>query len=177
MKWPGLAGQRHQAVIWASDFLTVDNLTGCLHVLFFLHVATRRVVLGSVTPHPTAAWMAQVARNVTAACDGPLLGARYLLHDRDAKYTAAFDSIIASAGVQVRQLPSRTSDPFIFLHERQVRRVLTEYLDYYHAERAHLGLDGQPIEPKHCASPVPGAPVIRRPRLGGLLNYYHGAAA
>jgi hypothetical protein len=146
-------------------------------VLFLLHVATRRVVLGGVTPHSTDAWMAQVARSVTAACDGPLLGARYLLHDRDAKYTAAFDGIIASAGVQVRQLPSRTSYHFILLHERQVRRVLMDYLAHYHAERAHQSLDGQLIQPEPCASPVPGATVVRRPRLGGLLNYYHAEAA
>jgi transposase InsO family protein len=82
--------------------------------------------------------------NVTDACDGPLRGARYLLHDRDGKYTAAFDGIIALAGVQVRRLPPRSPDlnafaerwalsaqsealdHFILLQERQVRRVLTE---------------------------------------------------
>lgn len=63
------------------------------------------------------------------------------------------------------------------LHERQVRRVLTEYLAHYHAERAHQGLAGQLIQPSPPADPVPGATVVRRPRLGGLLNYYHSEAA
>ena len=97
---------QHRAVIWATDFLTVDTLSGCLYVLFFIQLHTRRVVLGGITDHPHDEWMQQVARNLTDPFDGPMLGARYLLHDRDAKYTAAFDRIFASAGITPEQAAS-----------------------------------------------------------------------
>jgi hypothetical protein len=88
-----------------------------------------------------------------------------------------FSDRTAFAERWVLSVKSEALDHFIFLGERQVRRVLTEYLAHYHAERAHQGLDGQLIQPEPCASPVPGAPVVRRPRLGGLLSYYHAEAA
>jgi len=186
---------QHRAVIWATDFLTVDTLTSCLYILFFIQLKTRRVVLGGITSHPHEPWMQQVARNVTDAFDGPLLGARYLLHDRDSKYTASFDRIISSAGTQPIKLPARSPnlnayaerwilsvksealDQLILLNQRQVRRVLREYLAHYHAERAHQGLDGQLIQPDMAAAAADTSEVVRRKRLGGLLSYYHSPAA
>ena len=183
------------AVSPTARLLTVDTLSGCLHVLFFIQLQTRRVVLGGITEHPHEAWMQQVARNLTDAFDGPLLGARYLLHDRDAKYTASFDHIIASAGVKPTRLPARSPnlnayaerwilsaksealDHLILLNERQVRRVLNAYLAHYHGERAHQGLDGQIIEPSQPAGSTPSGEVLRRTRLGGLLSFYYSAVA
>lgn len=184
--------EEHRSVIWATDFLTVDTITGCSYILFFINLRTRRVVVGGITEHPHEAWMQQVARNVTDAFDGPLLGARYLLHDRDTKYTASFDHILGAAGIEPIKLPARSPnlnayaerwvlslksealDHLILLNERQVRRVLNEYLAHYHAERAHQGLSGEIIDPEE----VPGSgEAVRRKRLGGLLSYYHRRAA
>ena len=72
---------------------------------------------------------------------------------------------------------SEALDHFIIFGERQVRRVLKEYLAHYHQERAHQGLDGRIIEPKSADSSPPFGPVARRQRLGGLLSFYHREAA
>jgi putative transposase len=186
---------QHRAVIWATDFLTVDTLTGCLYILFFIQLETRRVVLGGITDHPNEAWMQQVARNLTDAFEGPLIGAKYLLHDRDSKYTASFDHIISSVGIKPTKLPARSPnlnayaerwvlsvksealDRLILLNGRQVRRVLNEYLDHYHAERAHQGLNGQIIESPQPAISMSRGEVVRRKRLGGRLSFYYRSVA
>jgi transposase InsO family protein len=186
---------QHRSVIWATDFLTVDTLSGCLYVLFFIQLHTRRVVLGGITEHPHDAWMQQIARNLTDPFDGPLLGARYLLHDRDAKYTATFDRIFPSASIKPTKLPARSPNLnpvaerwvlsiksealgyFTFFGERQVRRVLREYLAHYHQEPAHQDLDGRNIDPGSADLSPPTGPVARRERLGGLLSFYHREAA
>ena len=182
-------------VIWATDFLTVDTLAGCFCVLFFIQLKTRRVVLGGITEHPHETWMQQVARNLTDPFDDPLVGAGYLLHDRDTEYTTSSDRIILSAGLQPVRLPARPPDlnahaerwvlsaksealaRLMLLNERQVRRVLREYLAHYHAERAHQGLDGQLISPDPAGNSENTGEVIRRKRLGGPLSYYHRPAA
>jgi putative transposase len=78
----------HRDVIWGADFFTTEVWCGLrlvtFHTLFFVHHQTRRVVIGGITPHPHAAWVEQVARNLTAA-DGELEGARFVIHDRDTK--------------------------------------------------------------------------------------------
>lgn len=81
--------EEHRSVIWTTDFLTVDTITGCFYILFFINPRTRRVVLGGITDHPREAWMRQVARNMTDAFDEPLDDARYLIHDRDRSRSAA----------------------------------------------------------------------------------------
>ncbi len=100
--------EQHRSAIWASDFLTVDTIAGCFYILFFINLQTRRVVLGGFTDHPHEGWVQQVARNVTDAFDGPLLGAKYLIHDRDTKYTRSFDHTLASAGIKPIKLPPRS---------------------------------------------------------------------
>jgi len=145
--------------------------------------------------HPHEAWMKQIARNMTDAFDGPLLGARYLLHDRDSKYAASFDHIIASAGIEPTKLPARSPnlnayaerwvlsvksealDHLILVGEKQVRRVLGEYLAHYHEERAHQGIGGQIIRPGTPLGADPEGHVACRTRLGGPLRYYHRPAA
>jgi len=187
--------EQHRSVIWATDFLTVDTLAGCFYTLFFIHLETRRVILGGITDHPREAWMDQVARNVTDGFDGPLLGAKHLIHDRDSKYTASFDQIILSAGIKPLKLPARSPnlnshaerwvlsaktealDRLVLLNGRQVRRVLHEYLAHYHAERAHQGLDGDLIDPGTASVGDSTGEVVRSKRLGGLLSYYHRPAA
>jgi len=163
-----------------------------LVILFFINLRTRRVMLGGITDHAHEGWMKQVARNVTDGFDGPLLGAKHLIHDRDSKYTASFDRIMSSAGIETGKLPARSPDlnayaerwvlsvksealnRLILLNERQVRRVLNEYLAHYHSERAHQGLGGEIIDQGEMLA---NGEIVRRKRLGGLLSHYHRRAA
>jgi hypothetical protein len=102
----------HWAVLAAADFFTVDVWTGRgltrFAVLFFIELSTRRVEIAGITAEPDAAWMSQVSRNVTDATDGFLTGKRYVILDRDPRFTSAFGETLASAGVEVVRLPARS---------------------------------------------------------------------
>jgi putative transposase len=114
----------HWAVLATTDFFTVEvatwpGLVTC-YVLFVIELATRRVEIADITRHPTAAFMQQCARQLTDPVDGFLLGTRYLVHDRDTKYTQAFDALLKDSGVEPTVLPPRS--PNLNAHgERFVR--------------------------------------------------------
>jgi putative transposase len=151
----------HMEVLVATDFFTAEvwTLGGLVtyYVLFFLRLGTREVHVAGVTPHPGAAWMAQVARNVTMEEWGYLSPGHYLIHDRDGKYCPAFLQIIDDAGVQRVPLPPRSPNlnayaerwvrsvqeeylsRLILFGERSLRHALTEYITHYHTERPHQG--------------------------------------
>ena len=138
--------------------------------------------------------MKQIARNMLDVEDGFPRGKRYLLMDRDPLYTAEFRATLKAGGVRPLRLPARSPnlnafaerfvlsirseclDRIVPLGETHLRRVLSEYMAHYHAERNHQGLSNQLIRP--AASPVnTNGAVRRRERLGGLLNFYHRAVA
>jgi hypothetical protein len=102
----------HMAVLAGSDFFTVEVLTWrglpTYYVLFFLHLESRRITLAGMTRHPTEAWMTQMARNAVDDTSGGLRQCRYVLHDRDAKFCAAFDDVLASDGIRCLRLPPRS---------------------------------------------------------------------
>jgi len=99
----------HTEVLAAVDFFTVEVWTGAglltYYVLVFMRVASRQVCIAGITASPEAAWMAQMARNVTMADTGFLNGCRYLLHDRNTKFCTAFDGILEALGIKVVKLP------------------------------------------------------------------------
>ena len=101
--WPNLA---------AIDFTTVEVWTKAglvtYYVLFVVELATRKVACAGITPHPDAAWMLQVGRNLTDAFSGFLHGKRFLIMDRDGSFHAAFRSLLESAGVQPVRTPARS---------------------------------------------------------------------
>src|SRR5450631_266955 len=189
--------RRHTAVLWATDFFTAEVWTPTglttYYVLFFLHLQTRRVILAGITPFPNEAWLKQIARNVTAA-DGPMANARFLLHDRDAKFSENFDSVFHAAGIEALKLPPQSPnlnafaerwvrsvkeeclDQLILFGERSLRHVLDEYLAHHQHERNHQGLDNVIPFPEKEARCRDGS-VRKSERLGGLLNFYHRAAA
>jgi putative transposase len=186
------------ALLAATDFFTAEVLTlrGLVtyYVLFFIHLESRRVVIAGITVHPYERWMEQIARNVTMEGCGALRDCRYLLHDRDTKYTQSFRAIIASGQVEPLVLPARSPNlnayaerwvrsvkdeglsKVILFGERSLRRALNEYVDHYHAERNHQGKGNVLLFPRY-RNVHPGRPVQCRERLGGLLRYYHREAA
>jgi putative transposase len=97
------------------------------YVLFFIHLESRRVAIAGLTVHPNEAWMKQIARNVTMEGCGTLRDCRYLLHDRDTKYTQSFRAIIASGRVKPLALPARSPNLNAYV-ERWVRSVKEECL-------------------------------------------------
>jgi putative transposase len=141
---------------------------------------------------PSQAWMVQVARNLTDATDGFLRNARYLIHDRDPMFTELFVQTLKAAGVTTVKLPARSPNlnayaerwvrslrqeclrRIVPLSERHLRKIVAEYVEHYHLERNHQGLGNKLIVPTSMNA---RAPVLRRERLGGILNFYFRDAA
>ena len=165
-----------------------------LLVLFFMHLATRRVHIASITPYPDGQWMIQVARNVTMADVGFLSPIRYLIHDRDSKFCASFQLTIEAVGIKTVKLPARSLNlnsfaerwvksakeeclsKLILFGERSLRLALNAYVAHFHHERNHQGNDNLLLFPV-AEERNPGEGSVRcRERLGGPLKYYHRKA-
>src|SRR6266853_2748404 len=105
----------HLALLGGTDFFTAEVLTlrGLVtyYVLFFIHLESRRVNIAGITVHPDEPWMKQIARNATMEGCGALRDCRYLLHDRDTKFTRSFRAIVASGWVEPLALPARSPKP------------------------------------------------------------------
>jgi len=119
---------RHRDVIVAADFFTLEawtrqGLTRFL-VLFFIDLASRRVEIGGVARQAKGLWMSQVARNLSDAEEGFLIGKRYLIHDRDPLFTAEFLEILKATGVQSVKLPPRS--PNLNAHAERFVRTIKE---------------------------------------------------
>jgi putative transposase len=188
----------HLALLARTDFFTAEVLTlrGLVtyYVLFFIHLESRRVDIGGITVHPDERWMQQMARNVTMEGCGALRDCRYLLHDRDTKYTQSFRAIIASGQVEPLVLPARSPNlnayserwvrsvkeeclsKVILFGERSLRRAVSQYVEHFHAERNHQGKGNVLLFPRDTEIRRTG-PIQCRERLGGLLRYYHQEAA
>jgi putative transposase len=188
----------HMAVLVATDFFTTEVWTlGWLvtyYVLFFIHLASRKVYVASLTPHPDQRWMRQIARNVTMADWGFVQPGQYLIHDRDGKFCPAFQRLIDDAGITRVLLPPRSPNLNAYA-ERWVRSVkeevlsrlilfgecslwqtLSAYTTHYHQERPHQDVGNVVLMPMAGGTKRDG-PLRCRERLGGLLKYYHREAA
>ena len=188
----------HWEVLAATDFFTVEVATWhglvTYYVLVVMELATRHVQIAGITPHPTAAFMQQCARQLTDPFEGFLVGKRYVIHDRDTKLTPAFDGLLKDSGVEPIVLPPRSPnlnahcerfvrsikeealDRMLMLGERSLYSVIQQYLAHYHHEWNHQGLGNQLITPPSDLGSHSGR-VRRRERLGGLLSYYYRDAA
>jgi putative transposase len=111
MRWKDFI-RSHLETLAAVDFFTVEvwMASGLMtyYVLVFMRIAPRQICIAGFTLAPDAAWMKQMARNLTMAGEGMLNGCRYLLHDRDTEFCAAFDEILGTAGIQPIRLPPRS---------------------------------------------------------------------
>jgi len=163
-------------------------------LLFFMKLATRRAHSAGLTANPDEEWMLQVARNVTDAEEGFLRGKKYLLMDRDGKFSEAFRATLEQAGVETVRLPPRSPnlsphierfmrsvkeeclERMVFFGERALQAAAISFVEHFHAERSHQGVGNRLIEPGEEAGRATG-PVVCRERLGGLLRYYYREAA
>ena len=188
----------HWDVLGAIDFTTVEVWTKgglvTFYVLFVIELASRRVHFAGCTPNPQEAWMKQMVRNLTDPIDGFLNDSRYLLMDRDQKFSKAFRDLLERSDVHCVRLPPRSPNltphierfmrsikeeclqRMIFFGEKSLRNATREFLSHYHWERNHQGLGNQIIEPGEELCQARGD-VCCRDRLGGMLRYYYRDAA
>src|SRR5215216_4992065 len=182
--------------VLAVDFFTVDTvLLKRLYVLFVIEVASRQVQVLGVTAHPSGEWVAQQARNLLMALEDRVGQFRFLVRDRDTKFTAAFDAVFVAEAIEVLRTPVRAPqanayaerwvgtvrrevlDRMLIFGRRQLVSVLAEYADHYNVHRPHRALgQAPPLGPGESAVVVPAGRVARRDRLGGLLHEYAQAA-
>jgi transposase InsO family protein len=186
---------RSQATgVLACDFFTVETVALTrMYVLFFIELDRRLVWLGGVSPHPTGEWVTQQARNLAMALGERATRLTLLLRDRDAKFVASFDAVLAADGVRVVKTPVRAPRANAYA-ERWVRsvrnecldwtmiwnrphleRVLAAYVDHYNRARPHRGIGLKvPVAPDKV--PPCTGPIERVDVLGGLIHEYRRAA-
>lgn len=181
--------------IVACDFFTVETaFLKTLYVLFFIELGTRRVRIAGVTTSPDSQWMTQQARNLSM--DGELGNVRFLIRDRDAKFTRSFEEVFGSEGARVIPTPVRAPKANAYA-ERFVRTVRSELLDlvivvgrrhlisllrdyeaHYNRHRPHRGIGLDPPEALDVeAAAVPIEEIRRTRSVGGLITEYRGVAA
>jgi hypothetical protein len=185
----------HARSIFAADFLTTEvwTMRGLVthYTLFVIHHATRAVRIVGTTVHPGGVFMEQIAKLLTDPFDGFLRHARFLIVDRDSKFTDKFREILRDAGVRVLRIPASAPncnalaerfvksiqdeclDRMIFFGTHSLDRALRDFESHYLGERNHQGVENELIDP--VLGDADGV-VARRERLGGLLNYYYRRA-
>ena len=189
--------RRQAAGIVACDFLTVDTVfLQRLYVLFFIQLDTRRVHLAGVTANPTGTWVAQQARNLLGSLDEEA-GFRFLLRDRDSKFTRAFDDLWRAVGAEVIRTPIQAPnanavaerwvgtvrreclDHLLITGRLHLLRVLHSYVRHYNRHRPHRSLDlsaPEWSERQAIAGPPAAKQIHRRDVIGGLIHEYERAA-
>jgi putative transposase len=180
--------------IIACDFFTVETVfLRRFYVLFFIAHASRRVWVAGCTRNPTGEWVTQQARNL--GLDFSDQGVRFLIRDRDSKYSGRFDEVFRSEGIRIVKTPLRSPkanaiaerfvrtvrseclDWLLILSRRHLEHVLRVYADHYNRQRPHRGLGLRLPNPGTDALLPASGEIQRHDRLGGLIHEYYRAAA
>jgi transposase InsO family protein len=193
--------RQHAATALACDFLTVETvLLRRLYVLVFICIGSRKIEYVACASNPDGAWMMQQARNLLMNLDDRRQRPRFLIHDRDAKFSRAFDAIFHGEGIRVIRTPLQAPnanahverwvgslrreclDRLLIFSRRQLERVIHIYVRHYNERRPHRALDLQAPDPRTLPSargqPAGSAMALRRQDLlGGLIHEYEAAAA
>jgi putative transposase len=189
---------RHREVMVAADFFTIEAWTrkglARFVVLFLIDLSGRRVEIAGLAMQANGLWMSQVARNLSDATEGFLVGKRYMIHDRDPLFTAEFLETLRISGVQPVKLPPQSPnlnahaerfvrtikesclERVILFGEGSLRKAIYQFVEHYHRERNHQGLDNRLIIEDETGFASSGS-IQCRQRLGGMLNYYYRQAA
>ena len=190
--------RRQAASILACDFFTVDTVfLQRLYVLFVIELRSRRVHLAGVTAHPTGPWVTQQARNLLTDLGNRAAAFEFLIRDRDAKFTRAFDCVWRSTGVQIILTPVRAPnanavaerwigtvsreclDQLLIVGRQHLVHVLRVYTKHYNGHRPHrsLGQDTPVASMSRAAASAPELhQLCRRDILGGLIHEYRWVA-
>jgi hypothetical protein len=179
----------------ATDFFHVDTISlQRLYVLFVMEVRTRTVHILGVTAHPTAAWATQQARQLLWQLGNRAATLTHLIRDRDAKFTAAFDSVFASEGITVTKIPPRSpncnphaerfirsareecTDRLLLFDRGHAEKILHDYARHFNSHRPHQGRNQlAPLDDPNVI-PLPPIRIERRQAVTGLINEYHRAS-
>jgi transposase InsO family protein len=199
LTWAGfLRSQAH--VLLAADFVETSTLTGArLFILAVVEHASRRIRILGATAHPTAAWTTQMARNLIMDLQDANTTVKYLIRDRDSKYTAAFDAVLADSGITtittgirvprmnaimerwIRTCRAELLDRTLILNQAHLLHALREFEAFYNDHRTHRALHGAAPR-RQLPLPITESDrldrliIRRRDRLGGILHEYHHAA-
>jgi transposase InsO family protein len=187
----------HRHSMLAIDFFTVETIwLQRLYVLFFIELGSRRVHVAGCTPTPSAPWVMQRARQLTWTVAERSEPVRFLIRDRDQKFTDGFDEVFRCDGIEIVRTPFRAPqangvaerfvrtvrseclDWVLILNQQHLERVLNVFVTHYNEHRPHRALSLVPPEPRRSsvASPAGEVRVRRRDRLGGVLHEYRLAA-
>jgi hypothetical protein len=196
LSWPEFLRAQASAIV-ACDFLTVETIwLRRLHVLFFIVLSHRRVYFGGVTAHPDERWVTQQARNLLMELPEHEPRVRFLVRDRDARFTRAFDEVFRSEGIEVIGTPLRAPrakahaerwvgslrreclDWMLIFGRRHLEHVVRSYIAHHNEHRPHRSLEQRPplAKPPPAERPPPRT-IGRRDRLGGVLHEYYAMAA
>jgi putative transposase len=183
--------RNHRDAIAAMDFFTVPTLTfGVLYCFFIISHDRRRILHCNVTRHPTSTWVVHQLREAFPYDSS----SKYLVFDRDTEFGFEVLAAVKSMGTEPVRTTFRSPwqngvaerwvgscrrdllDHVIACNERHLKRLLADYVRYYHQDRTHLGLAKQTPARRDRSLPRESVPVLSRPRLGGLHHRYDLAA-